>query len=237
MRKQHLIKAVTKGQIIIFSIIMCFVIISSFTFAKVVDASENKTKLDYTIVLDAGHGGLDPGSIGYKTKTPESELNLKYTLLLKQKLENAGIRVVLTRETSDGLYGISTANYKKRDMQKRKEIIEKANPNLVVSVHMNSYTNHTLRGAQVFFDGKSDTSLMIAKSIQKLFYERLPASKPEVSKGDYFMLKCSNAPAIIAECGFLSNAEDEANLLNTDYQDKVTTCIFEGIMEFISKAN
>lgn len=122
-------------------------------------------------------------------------------------------------------------------MQARKEIIEQANPNLVVSIHMNSYTNHSLRGAQVFYDGKSDISLNVSKSIQKLFNERLPESKKDVSKGDYFMLKCSPAPAIIVECGFLSNSEDEKNLLDSEYQDKVTTCIFEGIINFISNKN
>ena len=120
-------------------------------------------------------------------------------------------------------------------MEKRKEIINNAKPNLVVSVHMNSFTNHKLRGAQVFYDGKSNISLLVSKSIQKLFNERLPESKPEVSKGDYFMLKCSTAPAIIVECGFLSNETDEKNLMTDEYKEKVITCIFEGIVNFISQ--
>lgn len=236
MRKQYLISFITKGQLLFFSICFCFVIATSFILESVSanESSESISKINYTIVLDAGHGGIDPGSIGYKTKTPESELNLKYTLQLKEKLDKIGITTILTRKTSDGLYGLSTKNYKKRDMQKRKEIIEATNPNLVVSIHMNSFTNHSLRGAQVFYDGKSDISLLVSKSIQKLFHERLPASKSDVSKGDYFMLKCSSAPAIIAECGFLSNAEDEANLINSEYQEKVINCIFEGIINFIS---
>ncbi len=236
MKKNYLISFVTKGQIVFFSICFCFVVFTSFAVksAKAFEASESISKINYTIVLDAGHGGIDPGSIGYKTKTPESELNLSYTLLLKEKLDKVGITTILTRKSSDGLYGLSTANYKKRDMQKRKEIIEINNPNLVVSIHMNSYTNHSLRGAQVFYDGKNDISFMVSKSIQKLFHERLPSSKSTVSTGDYFMLKCSSAPAIIAECGFLSNAEDESNLINKDYQEKVVNCIFEGIVNFIS---
>lgn len=236
MKKNLIINIFTKGQIIFLSLIFSFVFATSliFEYVSANESSEKGSKLNYTIVIDAGHGGIDPGSVGYKTKSPESELNLKYSLLLKEKLDKIGITTILTRKTSDGLYGISTKNYKKRDMQARKDIIEKTNPNLVVSIHMNSFTNHSLRGAQVFYDGKNDISLLVSKSIQKLFNERVPCSKSTVSKGDYFMLKCSPAPAIIVECGFLSNAEDEANLLDNSYQDLITSCIFEGIINFIS---
>ena len=237
MKKSIIIHLLSKSQLVFFAVCFFFVCTTSFVLqtSQAKESTEHVSKLGYTIVLDAGHGGIDPGSIGYKTKSPESELNLAYTLLLDTKLQNAGISTVLTRKTSNGLYGISTANYKKRDMQKRKEIIEQANPNLVISIHMNSFTNHSLRGAQVFYDGKSDISVLIAKSIQTLFHKKVPCSKSEVSKGDYFMLKCSQAPAIIVECGFLSNAEDEANLLKEEYKELIVNCIFEGVINFISQ--
>ena len=118
-------------------------------------------------------------------------------------------------------------------MAKRKEIIEQTKPNMVVSVHMNSFTNTKLRGAQVFYDKHSEISRELALSIQKFFTDELPASDKGVSIGDYYMLKCTAAPSVIAECGFLSNPEDEQLLLDEKYQTKVATCIYKGIMNFL----
>jgi len=225
----------TKGQILFISLIFVLVFSSSITL-NVVSASSlaSQTRPIFTIVVDPGHGGLDPGSIGYKTKTKESDINLAVSLLLEKKLSDFGFNVVLTRQTKDGLYGISTKNYKKRDMQKRKDIINAINPNLVVSVHMNSYVRHNLRGAQVFYDKHSTESEQLALAIQDQFAERLPASDKGISIGDYYMLKCTPAPSVIAECGFLSNEADEKLLITKEYQEKLADCIFKGIVAYLN---
>ena len=113
-------------------------------------------------------------------------------------------------------------------------MINKIRPNMVVSIHMNSYTNHVLRGAKVFYDKTSDISRKIAESIQEQFSINLEASNNVASVGDYYMLKCTESPSIIAECGFLSNEKDEKLLLNPNYQEKVVNCIFVGIINFLN---
>ena len=192
--------------------------------------------IDYTIVIDPGHGGLDPGSIGYKTKVKESDINLTISKKLEAALKQAGITVIMTRKTEDGLYGLSTNNYKKRDMAKRKEIIQNTRPNMVISVHMNSYIRHNLRGAQAFYDKGSEISHKLALAVQDQFAKHLEASDKGTSIGDYYMLKCTDAPSIIAECGFLSNEEDEKLLLTPEYQDKIVSCIVAGVLSFLNVA-
>lgn len=218
-------------------IICFFLVLSSSTIVSLANASEtiSHESPNYSIVIDAGHGGIDPGSIGYKTKIKESEVNLSVSLYLQKKLEEFGAKVTMTRTTNDGLYGISTANYKKRDMQKRKDIIKAINPNIVISVHMNSYIRHNLRGAQVFYDKHSEQGEQLALCIQDQFASRLPASDKGIAIGDYYMLKCTNAPSVIAECGFLSNIEDEKLLVLKDYQEKLADCIFKGIVNYLNR--
>lgn len=236
--KKHLFKTINLSSILILLICFIAVIISSFIMQSVTAASSNQDtpSIGYTIVIDAGHGGLDPGSIGYKTKVRESDVNLTISKKLETELKKAGITVVMTRETEEGLYGLSTNNYKKRDMAKRKEIIQNARPNMVISVHMNSYIKHNLRGAQAFYDKNSEISKKLALAVQEQFAENLEESDKGISIGDYYMLKCTEAPSIIAECGFLSNEEDEKLLLNSQYQDKIVDCIVAGVLAFLNIA-
>lgn len=188
---------------------------------------------NYTIVIDAGHGGSDPGSIGYKTKVKESDLNLKLAKMLKQKLESAGINIVMTRTNDNAMLEGKGKKWKKEDMKLRKELIKSVRPNMVISIHQNSYTNHKLRGSQVFYDNHSEISKQIADFIQNEFKENLDKSIKASSPGDYFMLKCTYAPSVLVECGFLSNEEDEKLLLTEDYQTKIIDCIYKGIIKFL----
>ena len=215
-------------------ILLVSCLIASNNASAVAVSSEDSPNIGFTIVIDPGHGGLDPGSIGRVSKVKEAEINLSISNQLADLLKRVGISVVLTRTNENGLYGLYSTNYKKRDMAKRKEIIEKIKPNMVISVHMNSFTNTKLRGAQVFYDKTSSISRELALSIQQFFTAELPASDKGVSVGDYFMLKCTEAPSVICECGFLSNAEDEKLLLTPDYQFKVANCIYKGVVNFLN---
>ena len=207
---------------------------NSFCLAQnQVSQTDTVPSRNYTVVIDPGHGGTDPGSIGYKTKIHESTLNLKMGLLLKNKLEKAGINVVMTRSTDAGMLEGSGKIWKRKDMEMRKALIEKIRPNMVISLHQNSYTNHSLRGAQVFYDKTSEISQTIADFIQEQFKQNLDKSIKATSPGDYFMLKCSAAPSVIVECGFLSNEEDEKLLQTDDYQEKIIDSIYKGIVNFL----
>lgn len=228
-----------KKLLIFFLVSLCFCFHMGLLFRNNVSYAIEEIKTDtvpsrnYTVVIDPGHGGTDPGSIGYKTKVHEDELNLKMSLLLKKKLEDAGINVVMTRETDASLAEGSGKAFKKRDMALRKELIKNIRPNMVISLHQNSYTNHKLRGAQVFYDKTSDISKQIAEFIQEQFLANLEHSNKSTSPGDYFMLKCTTAPSVIVECGFLSNEEDEKLLLTDEYQEKIINCIYLGIVKFL----
>ena len=215
--------------ITVFTFIFCFSAISS---TPVGDAAMGKIK----IVLDAGHGGIDGGVVGVSTGVKESELNLKVVKKLEKYLVDAGVVVVLTRSSDAGLYGIATSNLKKKDMQKRRDIINKAQPNLVVSVHMNKYSLSTRRGAQVFYKASDERSKLLSESIQSSFNSMEEASrKCSALSGDYYILNCSSYPSVIAECGFLSNPEDEALLITDEYQDSIAYAIFKGIVGYLAQ--
>lgn len=220
-------------------VVFCFVLLFNFSEQMPLCGAQNVLESDtvpsrnYTVVIDPGHGGSDPGSIGFKTKTHEAVLNLKLSKMLKDKLEDSGINVVMTRDTDDSLAEGRGKAFKKKDMELRKELIKKIRPNMVISIHQNSYTNHSLRGAQVFYDKTSDISKQIADFIQSEFVSNLDRSIKATSPGDYFMLKCTTAPSVIVECGFLSNEEEEKLLLTDEYQKKIVDCIYMGIVKFL----
>ena len=190
-----------------------------------------------TIVIDAGHGGVDPGSVGKSTKVKESELNLKISLKLADYLKAGGFNIILTRTNADGLYGPYSKDYKKRDMQARKEKIIDASADLVVSIHMNSFTSNNLRGAQVFYSTGNPESEKLATSVQQIFSLTLPESDKGSAVGDYYILKCTNIPTILCECGYLSNVEDELLLIDDMYQEKVAFAIYKGIILYLNVGN
>ena len=193
--------------------------------------------LRLTVVIDAGHGGVDGGVVGIESGTKESDINLDLSRRLSRCFSDAGFSVVMTRETEAGLYGTATAGYKKRDMLKRSQIINKSNPALVISVHQNFFSVRSRRGAQVFFRESNDRSVTLACLIQASLNE-MPecVRKSEPLKGDYYILNCNDFPSVIVECGFLSNAEDEALLLNNDYRDKIAAAIADGALRYLSSA-
>lgn len=226
-----------KGQFIFLCAI--FVVVVGISIASAVSSPVNAVDIPsiaYSVVIDAGHGGVDPGGVGVTTKVRESDINLAIAKKLKSLLQSAGVTVVLTREDENGLYGIYTKNYKKVDLAKRKEIIVNTNPDAVVSIHMNRFTNRSLRGAQAFYNESSETGKFLASCVQIEFENKLPESTKGIAKGDYYMLKCSPAAAIIAECGFLSNSEDEKLLITNEYQDKVAYALFCGLVRYFSLA-
>ena len=192
-----------------------------------------------TVVIDAGHGGRDVGVVGVNSNVSEAEINLLITQTLKSKLEALNVKVVLTRKNADGLYDKNATNFKRSDMEKRKNIIAETAPNLVVSIHCNRYPSGERRGAQAFFNNFSDDGKRLASLIQTnlniLNEEHLNRGFSPL-KGDYYILNCSNYPSCIVECGFLSNAEDDLLLNDENYRDKLADAILSGIMSYLSES-
>ncbi|MBQ8684833.1 MAG: N-acetylmuramoyl-L-alanine amidase [Clostridia bacterium] len=189
------------------------------------------------IVLDAGHGGIDGGVTGAASGVRESDLNLQITMALKDELEDIGFEVVLTRKTEEGLYGTTAKGFKKRDMQKRKEIIEEAKPSLVISVHQNFYPLKSTRGAQVFYSKESEEGKALALALQEKLnglYSEESVKPRSAALGEYYMLECTAYPSVIVECGFLSNAKDEALLQSAVWQKKLCESVASGVVAYLS---
>ncbi|MDE6398008.1 MAG: N-acetylmuramoyl-L-alanine amidase [Clostridiales bacterium] len=185
-------------------------------------------KTGKTVVIDAGHGGADGGVVGVTTSVKESDVNLAVARQLKHFLKTKGYDVIMTRSTTDGLYGMTTKNKKLKDMQERKKIIENANADLVVSVHCNSYPRHDQTGAQVFYAPGSDEGKRMAESMQSILGATLQSTR-KAMQGDYYILQCSPVPSLLVECGFLTTPSEEKLLVSSSYQEKVAYAIFTGI--------
>lgn len=213
----------------ILTFVLCFGAISSNPVG-----SGYATKIK--VVLDAGHGGVDGGVVGVRTGVKESELNLKVVKKIEKYLLDAGFVVVLTRSSEAGLYGVANSSLKRKDMEQRKSIINKTKPNLVLSVHMNQYSLSTRRGAQVFYNSNNDKSKLLADSVQDAFNNMQEAVRHcSALSGDYYIIKCTEYPSIIAECGFLSSPEDEALLITDQYQESLAYTIFKGISAYLAQ--
>lgn len=207
---------------------------------KMPEEAREEEKDSLVIVLDAGHGGRDPGKVGVDGQL-EKDINLEIVLKLKEALEKdteLNVKVVLTRSDDMGHYDKDTANKKSADMEKRCEIIEDASPDFVVSIHQNSYHSSSVKGAQVFYYEKSDKGKLLANKIQtQLVVSLSEGNKGRVEKANdnYYLIMNVKCPAVIVECGFLSN-EEEAKLLEDDeYQKKITKAIVDGIRDYLQE--
>lgn len=204
-------------------------------YAEENDETININLSEKTVVLDSGHGGIDPG----KESTDgilEKDINLAISYKLKDLLENAGIKVVMTRADDNGLYQESDGNKKVADMKKRCAIIDACKPDIVVSIHQNSYQSASVSGAQVFYYQHSAEGKKLAQVLQQAFKSYLDPNNKRVEKADstYYMLLHTSAPTVIAECGFLSNPGEAAQLNTEAYQEKVAQALYNGIIEYFT---
>ncbi len=196
------------------------------------EAAEPGTK--GTIVLDAGHGGFDPGVSG-ASGIAERELNLVFAQKLEKLLEEEGYQVVQTRPTEAGLYDEGQSHKKAQDMQRRCAVIEKTQPLVSVSIHQNSYPDSSVSGPQVFYYAQSKEGERLASCIQNCMNEQLDVKTPKKHKGNesYYILKRSVGTTVIVECGFLTNPEEEKMLQNEAYQDRAVSAIRDGILRYL----
>lgn len=219
--------------IAIFMIVFCGAMMGMFFTVKRTYNSHGTQ----TIVIDAGHGGRDAGCSGLNTGVSESEIALSIAKKLETNLQNMGYKVVMTRTNSDGLYDQNASNFKKSDMAKRKKIIEKADADMVISIHLNAYPTITERGAQVFYQSESESGKALSQALSSQLSSLLPSARQESIGGDYYILKCADVPSSIVECGFLSNPDEEALLVTDEYQNKVAYAIMCGIVAYFGIEN
>lgn len=187
------------------------------------------------VVLDAGHGGEDPGKVG-NGNIYEKDINLAITEYVKTFLEQNDYSVIMTRETDASLGTTARGFDKNGDMKARLQAIEGAGARIAVSIHQNSFTDGSVQGAQVFYHESSQEGKRLAQTIQTSLWERLDGEKKRDIKSDnsYYLLKNSSIPMVIVECGFLSNSRELELLQQEDYQKQVAWAIYMGIEKYLN---
>lgn len=191
--------------------------------------SEEVQAQKQVVVIDAGHGGYDPGKIGVN-KALEKDINLQISEKIKRYLEESGIEVVMTREKD------IMEETKLTDMQKRVSLINKTKPVIAVSIHQNSYSDSSVTGAQVFYYKGSEVgkeaAILMQEELKKLNSENVREIK---ENNNFYMLKKTKVPTIIVECGFLSNAQEAEKLVSEEYQEVLAETISGGIIKWLEQ--
>lgn len=190
------------------------------------------------IVIDAGHGGNDPGKIGV-SGTLEKDINLALALRLETLFSNKEYSVVQTRTEDICLASENASSMKREDLRNRVSIISDAAPICTVSIHQNSYSDSSVHGPQVFYYSRSDEGKKLAQALQGRLNESLVPDSPRTTKAndDYYLLKNTPTPTVIVECGFLSNPTEERQLADPLYQDRVVRAIYMGVQDYLSGQN
>lgn len=183
-----------------------------------------------TVVVDAGHGGPDGGKTGVNGKL-EKELNLIIAEKVKKLLEEEGIAVIMTREEDGWL-----AETRIGDLKERVRIMNESKADLAVSIHQNSYHEESVFGAQVFYYTTSGEGKAAAEILQNELLEIDPENKKrEKANNTYYILKKTEVPTVIVECGFLSNHKEAEKLSDEAYQGKIAEAVVKGIKSFFLK--
>lgn len=185
------------------------------------------------VVLDPGHGGRDPGKVGAQGEQ-EKDINLAISLKVKERLEKDGMEVVMTREKDVMLADEDASNKKLEDLNNRIRIINERQPAVAVSIHQNSYSDASVKGAQVFYFTHSDKGKQAAEAMQKELLEFDQENTRKIKANDtYYLLKKTEVPTVIVECGFLSCPEEAALLTDEAYQKKLAEAIAKGIESWV----
>ena len=206
-------------------ILICFFLII-ITLPKVTASVNNINLLGKVIILDAGHGGVDAGATG--NQIIEKDLNLILTKKLEKELVSRGATVYLTRENDKDL-STTTVNRKRSDLYNRAKCINKISPDMYISVHLNSVTNSSWRGLQVFYTTKNKENKLIAETITNHLKENISNVREIKTDNTYYMYKHIISPGVLIEAGFISNPNDSYLLQNKEYQDKLISLISDSI--------
>lgn len=196
---------------------------------KKANATEEVKKV---IVVDAGHGGNDPGKVS-GNNVLEKDVNLQIATKLANELENAGFRVVMTRTEDNGLYKEDDVNKKAADLRARCEIAEEENADLLISIHQNSFSDSNVRGGQTFYYTHSVKGKKMALLIQEHLKSADKDNTREAKANDsYYLLIHTPCICVIVECGFLSNAAEAELLVSDEYQNRLADSITDGVKEY-----
>lgn len=225
-----------------FGIISTILLISLFVFVFQVASSKQTVQTvslpvsNKVIVLDAGHGKPDEGAQS-SNGTTEAETNLKITLKVQSLLEQSGATVVLTRSDENAIYDLDKTTLKQKkisDIHNRVKIGNESSADIFVSIHLNKISQQQYYGWQCFYKQNDEKSTALAKSLQENLNDSIQKENKRVSMklDSVYIIKHVEIPISIVECGFLSNPEEETQLLSDDYQNRLAWGIYNGIMDY-----
>ena len=220
--------------------VICMLIVSVSYFAgeRVASAGGAKPALAgdrITVIIDAGHGGRDGGA-STESGVLEKDLNLAVALKLRDLVATLDADVVMTRETDVMLASESSQHKKRDDLNARLNMARERENCIFVSIHMNKFPVEKYSGLQVYYSGNNEESLALAEAIQERAGEFLRKGNARtVKKADssIYILHHIEAPAVLVECGFLSNPEEAALLCTEEYQNKLAAVIFAAVAEYV----
>lgn len=230
-------------------IILSFILISLFTFSLHIAKEENELEANSkisevtatpvsgkTVILDAGHGLPDSGAES-KNGVTEEEINLKIVLKLQKLLEQSGCNVLLTRSDDNAIYDLDSKTLRQKkisDTKNRVKIGNESSADIFVSVHLNKISQSQYYGWQCFYNTKNEKSIDLAKSIQGKLNEAIQKENDRVAMklDTVYIMKKVEIPISIVECGFLSNPQEEKELQEESYQERLAWGIYNGIMDY-----
>lgn len=222
---------------------ICFALLSAFVFLMIsaalnikVSVSSQSVKSMPTIVIDAGHGGEDGGAVS-ESRVLEKDINLSIANDTSALFYLLGFDVTQTRKTDIALdNGEDTIRKRKvSDMKKRLEIFNSSKENTIISIHQNKFSESNYHGTQIFYSPNNPKSKQLADSIKYSVKGLLqPDNERECKKADsgIYLLNNTNNPAVIVECGFISNGEECKNLLDSQYQKQMAFSITAGFLSY-----
>ena len=202
--------------------------------SKSVDSTRNikleaNPKLDKTIVIDPGHGGYDPGSIGING-TKEKDINLSVSLKLGDILEKKGFNVIYTRESDN----VTWPSNNKKDLAARAAISNSVSTDIFISIHLNDFYMEDVEGTETYYNKGSTEGKDIAELIQNQVVKDVKSNNRGVEAGNFYVLKKVTAPAILIELGYISSKSEESLLNSTSYQNKISEAIAKGIYTYLN---
>ena len=199
--------------------------------ARTVDAPAREplpTAGRWYVIVDAGHGGFDAGASGTDTGVKESDLNLQVALLVQEALEDAGVRVLMTRIDAGALGGT-----KGEDMARRGQLLLTEGADAAVSIHMNKFSDRRVRGPMAYYQAGAEAGEALAGCVIRSLTEALSLQPRLPNPGNNFVTRVPACPAVLVECGFLSNPEEEKLLQDEAYQRAIAMAIAQGVMAFL----
>ena len=226
--------------IVFFFFSLCFVgligVFSQIQQSEPTLASYSATPI---VIIDAGHGGMDGGAMGVDGQI-EKEINLSIALKLDTMLRAYGFETILTRNSDVSIHSAdakTVRQQKSSDLKNRLKLLEDTSSGILISIHQNKYSQSSACGTQVFYGRNCPESKELAEMLQKTITGYLqPENKREIKQAtkDIYLLYQATKPAVMVECGFLSNAAEAEKLTDGEYQDQIAFSICMALMNCLA---